>query len=205
MTFGLYLLFTCFLLVGFGLWVRGLVVRRLRPERILADLNQEVQSLMAGINQAGDTNISLLEDRISRLSELVQLADRQIDEARVVVDRLNEARLIAVQAIPQVSDRSVTGQSVAIDRNGNASSPPAETSPEGGDEAAIIHGKPADDQDTPERTDEEGLQSNVQDDRERVLSLYRQGLSEDLIASRTGVAVGEVNLIIALQGKRPWQ
>jgi hypothetical protein len=214
MTFGLYLLFTCFLLLGFGLWIRSLVVRRLKPERILADLNQEVRSLVAGINQAGDTNISLLEDRINRLTELVQLADRQIDAARIAVERLNESRIIVAETVPTRHDDdhvaahvaathlAATGEHLATssEQSGKETAAVASDAIDANDETVDAGGEP----DEPDRYDVEGERSPVQDDRQRVIALYRQGLSEDLIASRTGIAVGEVNLIISLQGKRLW-
>lgn len=168
MNFGLYLLFTLFLFLAFAFWLRGLVIQRLRPERILADLKQEVQTLIADLNQAGDHNISLLEDRVSRLTDLIERADQQIDDARMFLDILEN-------------------------RSDYEPQEPLETA------------QRADDVTEPDTREERSNEDIPESGRDAVLALYRQGLSADLISARTGVAIGEVELIISLRGKRAWR
>lgn len=164
MSFGLYAVFTLFLFLVFGFWLRRLIILRLRPERILADLNEEVRTLIADLNQTGDHNISLLEDRISRLSDLIRRADRQIDDARVMVEELDARANVPTE-------------------------PDALQEPEESEESE----------------EPDALENTDQDTRTAVLALYEQGLSQDLIAARTGTAIGEVELIISLRGKRAWR
>ncbi len=92
MTFGLYILFTLVILLFFGLWIRRLIVKRLEPGRILADLEGEVQEVIRSLNAAGDQNISLLEDRIEALKTLLRHADTQIEEMESQLTRLRRAR-----------------------------------------------------------------------------------------------------------------
>lgn len=147
------------------------------------DLNREIRSLIAEINQAGDRNISVLEDRIAQLSELVDKSDRQIDDARMMLEYLDSRSGFA--AMPPAG--APPAAAPAPEPEPAASEPPASEPPAS---------EPAE---SPEEDREDG------DTRDTVLTLYRQGLSQDLIASRTGIAIGEVELIISLQGQRTWR
>lgn len=190
MNAGLYLSFTALLFFLFAAWLRSLVLRRLKPERILADLNAEIRTLIAEINQVGDHNISLLEDRVSQLSGLVQRTDRQIDEARMVLEYLE-------------SRREEVASSGAGNESGNGAAGGADRDVGMERDAGTNH-----DAGTNRNTAPEGsVRDNTSDlnRNETVLMLYNQGLSEDLIASRTGLSQGEVELIISLRGKRTWR
>ena len=66
-------------LVVVALWLRGLVLRRLRPERVLADLRDEVRTLVAEIDHAGDQQVGLIEDRARQAGELRQRLDALIE------------------------------------------------------------------------------------------------------------------------------
>ncbi|MFA7567847.1 MAG: hypothetical protein WCY01_12515 [Alkalispirochaeta sp.] len=173
MTFGLYLLLNLVFLLFFGWWLRRLVVRRLEPERILADLETEVQAVIQELNNAGDQNVSLIEDRIASLRTLLQRTDIQIDELETRLKEVEEHRY------------------TALDEGGKDNSAGTRASaPEEEEQAFVIpFGRDA-------RSDTEV------DPRQQVLTLHGQGLSSDLIASRTGIAIGEVELIISL-GTRP--
>ncbi|TVR68349.1 MAG: hypothetical protein EA427_10565 [Spirochaetaceae bacterium] len=185
MSFGLYLSFTLLLFLAFAMWIRGLVVRRLRPDRILSDLNTEIRTLIAEINQAGDRNISLMEDRITRLSELIVRSDRQIDDARMMLEYLDSRGAGAKPA--DAEERGAPG-------NGAGPAAQAPAAPEPGPPEPS---PPAPDKPEPDSPD--------RDTRDTVLTLHRQGLSQELIAARTGVAIGEVELIISLRGQRTWR
>lgn len=213
MTFGLYLLLNAVLFLLLALWLRGLVVRRLRPERVLNELDGQIRSLIAELNQTGDYNISLLEDRIRELRTLVSDADRQIEEITAAIESLRYhrgAHLSAAPSAPSAPPR-VAGQHLTTPQSqGDGATTPAAaefheqepvyTVPFGGDTAAPsdddhhmeeqVHGASA-----PEPSDEGPLASP----REQVWKLHDEGLSSDLIAVRTGIAIGEVELIISLR------
>lgn len=180
MTFGLYLMLNLVILLFFGLWIRRLVVRRLRPERILADLEREVQDVIQSLNNAGDQNISLIEDRIKSLKMLLNRADTQIDEM--------ESRLRQIEDHRAETDEAAGAPTVATD---TAEEEPTYTlqlhrSPDRPVESDVVDDVPAEDLDP----------------REHVRRLHSQGLSSELIANRTGVAIGEVELIISLGANR---
>tara|TARA_B100000614_G_scaffold258049_1_gene279459 strand:+ start:753 stop:1424 length:672 start_codon:yes stop_codon:yes gene_type:complete len=220
MTFGLYLLLTAVLLLFFAIWVRRLVVRRLEPERVLADLREEIGGLMAELNQTGDHNISLLEDRISELRRLIADADRQIDDLTALLAEQDRRR--TEQAPPAGGDngRSDYGS----EATGTASPTAAEdavytvsfsgaasrqgrsgTGNEAREAETSAHAPVADAQ-VPEVEPAAGQpaagEPAARSPREQVRELHAQGVSPDLIASQTGMAIGEVELIISLGSRR---
>lgn len=222
MNFGLYLLLNLVVLLFFGIWIRRLIVRRLEPDRILADLENEVERVIHNLNTAGDQNITLIEDRIESLKTLLRHADKQIDEM--------EMRLREIQASQDIRDDSslVSGNGSsehgdAPDGGGKhveAPSEPTFTIPFGGTDGGGGSGRLDSSElrrdgsgersveeygrveNTTERPEHREQPAEMRPSRARVLELYGQGLSSDLIASKTGVAIGEVELIISLETKR---
>ncbi|POR01139.1 hypothetical protein AU468_08630 [Alkalispirochaeta sphaeroplastigenens] len=235
MTFGMYLLTTTILFTGFALWLRGVVIARVRPERILEDLSREVQALVADLDRTSDHHISLLEDRISTLSGLLDRADRQIDDARMLLEHL-QARPPSEPWGGAVDVSSPTagspGGARAIPERGpdrpglpHGASPAGEGAgargittgraghygdvPPGENLSEHISGDASEGELLRERNSfaegEIRADSGEPDQRARVIELYNQGLSSDLIAARTGIAIGEVELIISLREKRLWR
>ncbi|HKK49260.1 MAG TPA: DUF948 domain-containing protein, partial [Alkalispirochaeta sp.] len=92
MTFGIYLMLNVVLILFLAVWLRRLIVRRLQPERILGDLGDEIGELITELNQTSDHNVSLLEDRIMQLRDLLADADRQIEELSAQVEHVRERR-----------------------------------------------------------------------------------------------------------------
>lgn len=193
MTFGLYILTTLVMLLMFGIWMRSLVVRRLKPERILSDLTGVVRNLIADLNQTGDHNISVLEDRIATLSDLIRRADHQIDDARMLLEHLSTGNY----RVPPASE--TTPQDGPHDFDAGDAEDTTVESRSDHREAPVEPGPDLENQEREEPVGDE------QSRRSKVLSLYQQGVSADLIAARTGIAIGEVELIISLQEKRVWR
>lgn len=189
MTFGLYLLLNLALLSILVVWLRRLVLRRLAPERVLQDLHGEIQSLVAEVNQTSDHNISIIEDRIASLRELVHNADRQIEELERLLQRIAETRSDEVYSLPLSAARreQPSVEAVAHDTDATLTADTfgaAEATEENREDVT----------DTPV--------AEEADPRARVVALHEQGLSSELISSHTGVAIGEVELIISLMQGR---
>lgn len=196
MSFGLYLLFTTVLFLLFALWIRRLVVRRLEPERLLTDLRQEVAELVSEVNQAGDHNVSILEDRISELRTLVGDADRQIDELVAIVAAARDERSVsaASREAPQEPAAEGTGGDGPADDGGDGGEP-VYTVQFAGRTVAEQVDEPSEDIAPEDAPPEESPRDAVQ-------RLARQGLAPELIAGRTGMTIGEVELIISLGRQR---
>ena len=181
MTFGLYPFFTFVMFLFFGLWLRSLVVRRLKPDRILRDIQEELNALMSDLNSAGDRHVTLLEDRINTLQRLITDADQQIDMLRQVVTYIQEDLARNVRDAAPQNDREAT--SISTLEGADTGISPAAQPPE-----------PV--------ADTTGPQESAV---EAVRRLAEFGVSSEMIAQQTGIAVGEVELIISLQKGHSWR
>ncbi|SIQ05749.1 hypothetical protein SAMN05920897_10356 [Alkalispirochaeta americana] len=221
MTIGMYVLTTGILFFGFALWLRGVVIARVRPERILEDLSQEVQTLVADLDRTSDHHISLLEDRISTLSALLDRADRQIDDARMLLEHLQAHPLRKDWAVGARGVSELTPADPGSDADPDSGSGPDSGSDAGASGSTLSEGgsfgdgvSPGTDQRLPagavsapseQQPGQDTASDQGSDQRAQVIALYNHGLSSDLIAARTGIAIGEVELIISLREKRLWR
>ena len=217
-------------LVVVALWLRGLVLRRLRPERVLADLRDEVRTLVAEIDHAGDQQVGLIEDRARQAGELRQRLDALIEEATrqvFALDRgVSQARTIRQPPAPVDRDaRTGVDPAVRVDRDTRTGADPAVRADRdartgfdhdartdldtrtGADlDTQAVPSRPAPvatpprDAVPPAPTHEARTPPDVThlDPREAVQVLTSAGLSLDLIAMHTGLAKGEVELIVSL-------
>lgn len=225
MTFGIYLMLNVVLLLFLAIWLRRLVVRRLEPERILSDLNNEIGELVAELNQTGDHNVSVLEDRILQLRDLVADADRQIEELSALVQHVQAERNpsepvytvsfsgsapardgeSAREVSPPSSDAN-PGGGVPTFADGGGEGRSAPGGAPGGADAGITAGVPY--RESPRSASQAGPRDHspppaeVLSPREQVRELHQQGLSSEIIAGKTGMAIGEVELIISLGAGR---
>ncbi|HET7838511.1 MAG TPA: hypothetical protein VFL04_02040, partial [Rectinemataceae bacterium] len=93
----------------FTVWflLRARIRRFLELENLLADVRAESRALVMELNETADRNVSLVEDRISSLRELLEEVDRRIGVAhreldarraeRAVYDQLSRRRPIVPQ------------------------------------------------------------------------------------------------------------
>lgn len=201
-------------LVVVALWLRGLVLRRLRPERVLADLRDEVRTLVAEIDHAGDQQVGLIEDRARQAGELRQRLDALIEEATrqvFALDRgVSQARTIRQPPAP-VDPDARADLDTGLDPDARTGLDPAVRADRdtrtGVDlDTQAVPSRPAPvatpprDAVPPAPTHEARTPPDVThlDPREAVQVLTSAGLSLDLIAMHTGLAKGEVELIVSL-------
>lgn len=184
MGLGLFFVLHLASLFAVVMWLRRLVLRRLRPERLLSDLRNEVQVLVAEINQAGDQQVQLIEDRSQQAVELRQRLAALVEAAREQIAALDQT-VAAAQPVPQPAARADT----AANRASGTQTPqraPADVQPSSPNEAS------------PSAEPQLDLDVAHLDPREAVQVLATAGLSSDIIALHTGMAKGEVELIVSL-------
>ena len=155
-------LLTLVLIAGALIWLRRRVNRALDSEEIMAELREEVNGLLREMNQTTERNVALVEDRITRLSELLRRADKSL------------------QLLQREEEKSAVSREVYDNLRLQARRREAERQI-----------------DLPES---DGSADEVPSLRERVLTLHRQGMAADVIASRVDAPQGEVELIISLHG-----
>ena len=69
-------------------------IRKLQKKNVITDLQSEVGELILELNQTTDRNISILEDKISSLSRLLNDADRRIKILRTESERDKSESLV---------------------------------------------------------------------------------------------------------------
>ena len=149
------------------------MARSLDATEVLDGIRDEINHLVVQLNQTTDRNVGLTEDCIVRLQKLLDDADRRI----ALLGRESGKHEMSVRVYDQLK-RSAAAAKVAP------------TAPSDGESAEKRTAAAAE------------VASADQDKASRVLSLHRQGFDAQIISSRLGATVGEVELIISLSEQR---
>jgi hypothetical protein len=180
--------------------LRDRVRRATTVESQIADVREEVSRLLVELNQTTDRNIALIEDRIARLNESLATADKKIgllrreiekhDVGSQIYSRLAEGRPPSMAADAGIPPGPGAGM-------GSSPAPIAALAVELSSMAEPRGGRRRD-----ELRVETGGAGEKPDLHQRVITLYGAGFSPALIASRVGVPLGEVELIISLEQRK---
>lgn len=174
--------------------------RRLRRQynagEFLAQVQQEVNSIVTELNQTTERNIQLLEERISRVKDLLSELDRRIliqeseAQKRSQTDRtyqhLKDQRRAILRDLNQAAPAGSTADAVAPVIQGEMPVKPSEAVPPAA--APVLSLQRA--------TSREALKAQV-------VEWFLAGMAPSLIAQQAGITLGEVELIISLHGSRP--
>jgi hypothetical protein len=203
--------------------LRDRVRRATTANAQITEIRDEMSRLVVELNQTTDRNIALIEDRIASLNELLSAADKKIgllhreiekhDVGTQVYSRLAEGRPMRggppVQG--QVSERAMRPQEPAPrqaprqqPQAGQAAASPGAAAgmPQRGQEPQGAAAAPAQPLAVELSEQPPAANADTPDLRERVLMLHRAGFAASLIASRVGVPLGEVELIISLEQRK---
>lgn len=186
--------------------------RALEVEGLLAEARRELRALSLELNETADRNITLLEDRLESLRDLLAEADRRLGLYRREIDnRAAEREVYTRLGRPRAA-------SPGAERIAEATPPPpkaeldpfasrAETAGRAGAPSRSIEEAELRTE-TPVRLElgktvpavSKAAESVIprRPMREEALDLYRKGFSADLIAARLGVTVAEIELLVSL-------
>ena len=145
------------------------IARTLASATVLREVREEVNRILVELNQTTHRNVTLLEDRIASLAELLARADKKI----ALAHREAEKQELAEKLYTELAARR--GQKPAAPEPGL---PEAATAP-GPDEPAQAP-------------------QSLQDAAAEAVRLAQAGLSPALIARRLALPLGEVELILSL-------
>lgn len=169
-----------------GLTVPGLVLiyfllrreirRSFSSNELLRQVESEVESVITELNRTTERNITLIEDKIRHLSQLVKKADHRITLMQKEIDHEKD---------PGTERESASLKPLVYTRPVRSEPPkqvdlPMEPSPEVSPPATNLF-------------TEKKLTR-----REQVMVYHRQGLDRTIIASKLGITLGEVDLIVSL-------
>ena len=181
----------------FAIWfiIRSKVARYLELENLLAGVRDEVRALVLELNETADRNVSLVEDRMQALHDLLDDIDRRIGlgkrelEARSlereVYEKLSKRRPIVPEAGRTVASESIREPDAPITLS-LGQSPEAQGSERSGPEIVVSN----------------DLAISSKTRREEALELHRRGISADLIAARLGATVAEIELLVEMEERR---
>ena len=155
---------------------------QLNPKEMLDRIRNEVEDLIRELNNTTDRSVGLIEDRVDSLKLILETADRRL----AVLRREAEKHEMNAAVYSNILKRP---RQVAVE-------PDADTAPE----TSTVEPKAP--EDPPGNSHEERSAKQKPTVNEQVLDLHRKGISPSIIASRVGSTIGEVELIISLQGNR---
>lgn len=171
------------------LWTRATVRKFLGSGEELERIRREIGALIVELDSSADRNVTVLEDRLKSLKDMVGEADKRLsmlgqDRSRrqvesIVYDRLGRATppadlpIVPVEKVPEPVRERLPDESAQ---------PVAPEIP-----FIRFSDKPL------------PLEEPFAD---KVLSLSRRGFSSDIIAARLGATIAEVDLVISLERER---
>lgn len=204
----------------FFIYCNAYIKRRTGQERILAEFKEEVSKLIAEIDVATDRDATLIEDRIKMIKALLDDVDKRIvlydqeltkrranEEAYAELGRkrLVEARVNA-HAPALAPLKSAPKPAI---QNSDADSPTHEMSVQAAlkKEQGALSGTEGGEkgEDDKKRDAPSAIHSATTEQKpvlEQIAELSRAGFSPNLIATRLGVSISEVELAIAIAEQR---
>ncbi len=168
--------------------LRRRIDRARSPEAGLEDVRQEIGRIIVELNRVTDRSVALLEDKAASLSELLAAADKKMSLLKREIERHEVGSRLydRLAASPRGAGRPpVAGPG----DDGEAPAAPERSS--------VAAQRP--------RADAGRTRADAErppDARQEVLRLHRAGFSPQIIASRVGVPLGEVELVISLGQRR---
>jgi hypothetical protein len=164
----------------FFLYFRSYLKKRISPEDLLEDYQDEVNKLIADIDAATDRDAYLVEERIKTLKGLMEEIDKKIGVYVQEFDRRRNSEAVYT----------------ALGRTAKAAAPSAPAPSPGPGQPAVVPSGTASDQAVPP-----GAAPKTGSLREQIAELAAQGLSPGLISARLKVSISEVDLAMAIQNK----
>ena len=183
------------------LWTRSTVRKFLGSGEELGRIRREIGALMVELDSSADRNVTVLEDRLKALKELVNEADKRL--SMLGQDR---SRRQAESVVYNRLGRAAAGA--------DSSNTPAERLPERLAERPVEKVPEPSRGSTPEETAQQAVPEvpfiRFSDKplpleepfADKVLSLSRRGFSSDIIAARLGATIAEIDLVISLERER---
>jgi len=210
--------------------LRARISRALEIDGLLSEARKEARLLTIEINETTDRNITLIEDRLAALRDLLAEADRRMGVMRRETGRRQTETDVYSRLgrrVPVGSAKAmVTGESMtaAISLGEGSASEATDSFREDSRDLVSPAGAEADDG----KKSETGSVPHVHGDpvplplpprvpdvitaptsvipprglRDRAIDLHRAGFSADIIAARLGATISEIELLVSLEEGR---
>jgi hypothetical protein len=194
----------------FAIWflIRAKVRRYLELENLLAGVRDEARALVLELNETADRNVSLVEDRMAALRDLLADVDRRIgverrelearDAERDIYAKLNKRRPIVPSSERSPGREQAPQAPLAVSSGATVGGAEAPITLNLGSSEVFVDGA----RQTLDIVVAENSVIPPKTRREEALELYRRGFSADLIAARVGATVAEIELLVEIEERR---
>ena len=183
-------------------YFRSFLKRRTSQQRILAELQEEVNTILKSINEITERDISLIESREVELKNLLAEIEKRLKLYIREMEKFGNVR--AASPAAAISDSAITAA--------KTEKPDAESYSELGKKRYRIGKQENSKPEMPPETSENNLAFRLPDfdlkeeknsspepsTGEQVRSLLQSGFSAQVVAARLGVSIAEVELAAAL-------
>jgi hypothetical protein len=187
----------------FAIWflLKARIRRYLELDELLAGVREEARSLVTELNATADRNVSLVEDRIASLRELLSEVDKRLGIARRElenreVEKEVYARLSQRRPIVPSSQPSTPAHERPHERPHERAQEPIPLTLGGSEGASEPIAMPE------IRVAAEPVKA-LKNRRESAVDLHRKGFSAEIIAARLGATVAEIELLVEMEEHRP--
>lgn len=170
------------------IWTRAKVRRFLGSEDEIDKIRREIGALIVELDSSADRNVTVLEDRLSTLKDLVAEADKRIsllgqEKARRQSEEMVYDRLGRLSEHKRAQIAEPSRQPESSGQPGSSQPLAANTATEPSVPFIRFSEKPL------------AIEEPFAD---KVLSLSRRGFSSDIIAARLGATMAEVDIVLSM-------
>ncbi len=173
------------LAVGF-VYLHTKLQRKFHPDAVLGEIKREVNSIIVELNQTTDRNIGLIEERIASLNAFSEKVDKRLAVLRREWEQYDTGTRVYTELKQYAAGGDRARRTPSVKSGETEPHSTDSRAGESGEQIGAAH----------------EAQQNRDHIREQVVSLHRKGIAPNIIASRVGSTLGEVELIIALHAER---
>ena len=193
---------SCFVNIILWLFFFFYFKKKFSSQEILENIRQEVDKLLIEISRETDRDLSLVDDKINELKEIIEKADQRIklakkeqrrqkkDEPAMFKSEIAKSSLSIPQEITSRTDQSIHNPVYPME---NVVSRYTENN----DLARNTAGTGTTPTVIPQISD---ISKNDKPVREKVLELWKLGMEPELIAEKLTVSLTEIRMIIDMYG-----
>jgi len=178
------------IILGIGFFVISRRLERQYGARTFLDrVEREANTIITEINATAERSIRIIENGMKEFETLRTDGEKTVSDLRTEVSRIKVEIPLILANMPSMLTRPA---------------PVAKRQPEVEQQPAV---KPTTGRPGPRKRETKTIEREeaepVVEPRELVGTLYRQGFSTAVIAKKTGLSLGEVDLIIRVEGGHP--
>ena len=181
------------------IFLKRRVDRAVRSNELLSQIELEIEKIVTELNRTTERNVTLIEDRIRNLTEILEQADKKI----VLVNREMEKKNRSdIYSRPRVNREIQYNQDTLVE-----SEPDRKTYTDADQEdgTAAVN---ADLPENPVKIKFEELagkkeNTSMGSSRQRVIDLFEKGENVHSIASKLNITLGEIELILSMNQRKP--